>query len=299
MDLEAVIWFAVVARQGSFANASRYLKQPTSNVSRRIARLEEQLGNKLFHRTTRSLALTDEGDQLLPLANQLIESSQSLEDWRDSHQKIPSGMLRVTAPSSFARVPLSQWLTGFRRSYPQVVTELIHSNQYLDFQEHQLDVAFRQGPLPSSSLVAKRLFGIEYGVFASPAWLDQQTEIAEPEDLNQVEVISTGVRRATLPWRFKNQTLQPKLVAMQFEEPNQCLQAAAQGIACTYASYFEASPWLQAGELVEILIAHRSEPASFYMVTQNREHRSIKLARFMAYIEKEILTFGKAEGLVF
>jgi DNA-binding transcriptional LysR family regulator len=298
MDIEAITWFARVVDCGSFAAAARQLQQPASTVSRRVARLEESLGNKLLSRTTRSIALTDEGEQLIGYARNLVALQQQVEDWRDSRQNIPTGTLRITSPSGFSQGPLATWMINFRQRYPQVKTELIHSNEYLDFQQHRLDIAFRQGPLPSTSLVAKRILGIQWGVFASPEWAQRYSAIKTPEDLNHAPVIAIGVRGQTLPWRFNNQNCTPQSVEMMFEDSNQCLQAAVAGIGCTYAARYDALPLVNEGKLVELLADARADAADFYMVMQSREHRPLKSTVFIEHIEKEIADFGQPEGIV-
>ncbi|MEL7401672.1 MAG: LysR family transcriptional regulator, partial [Pseudomonadota bacterium] len=113
MDIEAITWFARVVDSGSFAAAARQLQQPASTVSRRVARLEDSLGNKLLSRTTRSIALTDEGEQLIGYARHLVALQQQVEDWRDSRQNIPTGTLRITSPSGFSQGPLATWMINF------------------------------------------------------------------------------------------------------------------------------------------------------------------------------------------
>ncbi len=298
MDIEAVSWFAEVIQAGSFAGAARRLGQPSSNVSRRIAKLEQSLGYKLLLRTTRRLVLTDEGKQLLPMANQINEVQQKVTEWRDSQQAEPSGQLRMTAPGSFARGPLTTWTISFCQRYPKVVTEVISSNDYLDFQEHQLDVAFRQGPLPSSGLVATRLFSIEYGVFASPEWLEKHRAIHQPSDLLEHTVVACGAKSQAIPWRFSCESWQPKNIALLFEDFAQCLQAATEGLGVTYASRYDAIAWLERGELVEILGDFKTKPSEFYIVTPERQYRSLRTAAFIEHIQQEVDKFGYPEGLI-
>ncbi len=298
MDIEAIIWFAAVARLGSFAEAARYLKQPSSNVSRRIAKLEADLGYKLMQRTTRSLVLTEQGRQLLPMAQRLTDTQTELKEWQQSQQEEPAGVLRITAPGSFARGPLNDWLLNYRKAYPKVKTELIHSNDYLDFQQHQLDVAFRQGPLGDSTLIAKRLFGIEYGVFANPGWLASQSVPECLTDLLKLPLICVGVKGQTLPWRFKSQTLHPKNPDMLFDDPEQCARAAMAGLGCTYTSRFEVRDALKSGALIELFSEQKAEPVNFYMVYAEREYISKKTQSFLRFIEQEVEAFGGQEGVV-
>jgi DNA-binding transcriptional LysR family regulator len=205
----------------------------------------------------------------------------------------------MTAPSSFARGPLTDWLITYRKRYPLVDLELIQSNDYLDFQEHQLDFAFRQGPLPNSTLVAKRMFSIHWGVFVAPSLLSETGEIESSAALVDYPIISAGVQRNSLPWRFKSSVWQPSKAAMLFGDTGQCLQAAKAGLGFTYASRYEATPYLEAGDLVEVLVNERSEPADFYMVLPNRTHRSVKSETFIEHIAEEIIRFGEPDGLSF
>jgi len=299
MDLEAVCWFVDVVEQGSFAAAARKLKQPSSNVSRRVSQLETTFGLPLLLRTTRSLALTPEGQVFLPLAKRLQHEQRQLASWADSLHSEPTGTLRLTAPSSFARGPLTQWLIHYRAKYPKVDIELIHSNDYLDFQQHQLDFAFRQGPLPDSSLIAQRMFSIQYGVFVAPEVLATVAEMSHPAQLLSQPIVVPGARNKLLPWRFKNEVWFPKDASMLFEDMGQCLLAAAAGQGFTYASRYEATPFLDSGEIVEVLIEHRPEPIGFYIVSPQRNYRSLKSETFLAHVMHERDVFGQADGLSF
>jgi len=299
MDLEAICWFVDVVYHESFAAAARHLQQPGSNVSRRIAQLEKSLGAPLLIRTTRSLALTPEGQAFLPLAQRLKIEQDNIFAWSDSLKTEPSGAMRITAPSSFARGPLTDWLVRYRKRYPKVDVELIHSNDYLDFQEHQLDFAFRQGPLPDSVLVAQRIFSIHYGVFVSPSLLNECETLSNPSQLQAQNVIVSAAQKKALPWRFKDMTWQPKNPVILFEDIGQCLIAAKSGLGFTYASRYEATPFLDTGELVEVLIEHRPSPIGFYLVSPGRKYRSLKSEAFLSHVNQEILNFGKPDGLSF
>ncbi|GGX43748.1 LysR family transcriptional regulator [Saccharospirillum salsuginis] len=297
MDLEAMIWFVEVAQLGSFARAARRLKQPGSNVSRRIAKLEADLGFPLLLRTTRSLSLTQEGEAFLPLARELLEAQTQITDWRDSLDATPTGTLRVTAPGGFARGPLTDWLIRYRQKHPKVDVQLIHSNDYLDFQAHQLDFAFRQGPLPDSSLVAQRLFRIHYGVFVAPERRIEDTPLETPDQLTDRPIIASGAKGQALPWRFRDRTWTPKNPDILFEDIGQCLQAAAAGLGYTFTSRFEALPYLQSGTLEEVLVNDRPEPVGFYLVSPSRAHRSLKNESFVRHVLEEVASFGLADGL--
>lgn len=252
----------------------------------------------LLTRTTRSLALTEAGEELLPMARQILETQQQVKAWQDSQRTEPRGHLRLTAPGSFGRGPLTEWLTSYRQKYPQVTVELIHSNDYLDFQEHRLDGAFRQGPLPDSNLIATRLFSIQYGVFASPEWIAQNQPVTDPQQFQNMPVLTAGAKGRSLPWRFKNLSITPKQVSMLFDDMPQCLTAAASGLGPTFAGVYETTPFLSSGQLVELIPEHRSPAADFYLVSPWRAHQSLKSESFLTHIQQEIVEFGPQPGLV-
>ena len=154
MDLQAICWFVEVVNRGSFIAAAKHLRLPSSNLSRRIAKLEQQLGCKLLLRSTRALALTDEGQDFLPLAQELLSKTQKIDHWALSRAQVVTGTLRITAPAGFAKWPLADWLIDYQRQFKQVKIELISSNQYLDFPTASTGLRLSTGAL--SRFIANR-----------------------------------------------------------------------------------------------------------------------------------------------
>jgi DNA-binding transcriptional LysR family regulator len=286
MDLEAVCWFVEVIRFNSFSKAAHFLNQPASNVSRRIGRLEQQLGCRLLLRTTRALSLTDEGQSFLPLAKQLQHDQQQISDWALHRHQFTSGTLRITAPIGFTNGPLSDWLIDYKKQNPEVKIELIDSNDYLNFQDHQLDFAFRQGPLNDSSLIAKELFKIKYGVFIAPELLAKTGPINSLNELTKQPLIAISAKGKALPWSFTDVNLQLKDVDMMFEDFWLCTKAAVQGLGITYASWYEAQPLVESGQLVSILEHLHPSPRAFYLLYTDRKFRPKKNQAFLTLVEQ-------------
>ena len=298
MDLEAVCWFVEVVKLNSFSKAAHFLNKPASNVSRRIGQLEQQLGCKLLLRTTRALSLTDEGQSFLPLARQLQHDQQQISDWALYRHQVTSGTLRITAPIGFSNGPLSDWLIDYKKQNPEVKIELIDSNDYLNFQDHQLDFAFRQGPLNDSNLIAKELFKIRYGVFIAPELLAQTGPINNLDELTKQPLIAISAKGKALPWSFTDVNLQLKDVDMMFEDFRLCTKAAVQGLGITYSSWYEAQSLVESGQLVSILEHLHPSPMAFHLLYTGGKFRPKKNQAFLTLVEQMSSQFIQMPSLI-
>jgi len=299
MDLEAICWFVEVVNRGSFTGAAEHLRLPTSNLSRRIAKLEQQLDCKLLMRSTRALALTDEGQDFLPLAQKLCANAQLIDHWALSRAQVATGTLRITAPAGFAKWPLADWLIDYQRKFKQVKIELINSNQYLDFQQHQLDFAFRQGPLVDSSLISQLLFKIEYGVFATPQLLAEIGAINNLQDLQGKPLIATSANASALPWVFAENNFKINKSQLMFEDTSLCLKAAVAGLGISYLSWYEAGPLVKQGKLVSLLEHLKPTAMGFYLMYSNREFKPKKNQEFLRLVDTQSAQFDQLQGIIF
>lgn len=286
MDLEASLWFSTVVKMGSFSKAATELGVPTSTVSRRIANLESQLGATLLVRNTRSMQLTQSGTEFLALTKQLEMGYQSLKDWQDNQSQV-SGTLRITAPLQFVDWPLSDWVIEFKMIYPKLNIELVGSNENLDFYEDRIDLAFRQGPLLDSDLKQRRLFELQYGIYASPTWLEEHGGSQDLAWLQAQEVVNIGVKGKGFPWQVK-QDNKPHVIfpnsGLLLESPQQAVRAAKAGLGMIYVPYFDAHSAINNGEIVPVCEALWPDWTSFYLVFHESRTRSKKLSTFIEFI---------------
>lgn len=200
-NLEDLALFVSVARDASFVAASRRTRVSTSSVSRAVARLEEALGARLLQRTSRKVAVTEEGRRLLALTAPLVdELGDVLREVSDQRAE-PQGRIRVTAPLFTGAARISSALASFAVAHPRVSVELDLSNATRDLLEDGFDLAFRAGPLKTDDFIARRLWELPFGLFASKAFvaksLGGRRRLSEDE-LRRVPAITT---RAT--WRFR------------------------------------------------------------------------------------------------
>lgn len=182
--------FARVAEAGSFSRAAERLGLPKSTVSRRIALLEEQLGERLMLRTTRRLTLTEFGHQLLEHARQVATEVDAVKALAEFRQARPSGRLRVSMPSDLANMLLSEMLAAFIALHPAVSLEIDLSPRRVDLLGENFDLAVRMGDLPDDTLLAARRIAVfPSGLYAAPSYLAERGEPASPDELAQHDAL--------------------------------------------------------------------------------------------------------------
>ncbi|AYD62674.1 LysR family transcriptional regulator [Achromobacter sp. B7] len=165
--------FIAVVDSGSITAAAEVLGQTISATSRTMSRLEEKLQTTLMRRTTRRLALTEEGRAYLEQVRRIVAAVEETEDLMNVRRNQPAGLLRVDAASPFMLHVIAPLVPGYRKRYPQVELELNSNEGNIDLLERRTDLAIRIGRLKDSSLHAVPLGQSRVRVLASPAYLAQ------------------------------------------------------------------------------------------------------------------------------
>ncbi|WP_339497942.1 LysR family transcriptional regulator [Pseudomonas canadensis] len=205
LQLGSIELFCLAAEASSFTAAAQVAGVTPAAVSRSISRLEERLGSRLFVRTTRSIRLTDSGrtffEQCRQALTQLVEAQQEVM----GAQAVPSGLLRISIPTTYAHHRLLPLLPKFRALYPQVAVDIHISNRNIDFVAEGYDLAIRVRAQPDSSLIARLLEDGELVVVASPSYLrragiPQALEDLPTHECIQYELPSSGRR---ISWLFQ------------------------------------------------------------------------------------------------
>ncbi len=196
--LEDALAFLAVADAGSFTAAAARLKLAKSNISRRVARLEDQLGVRLLERTTRRLRLTDIGgvyrERLQVAVAQLTAAHEAVRSLHDR----PKGHLRITAPGDMGSM-LGPILAEFTARYPEVTLEVELSQRRVDLVGEGFDVALRAGSMPDSSMVARRVGVFSNPLMASPEYLARRGRPASVAELAEHDfVLFRGLRQLVL-----------------------------------------------------------------------------------------------------
>ena len=204
MDIEIVRLFVEVARRGNFAAVARDRDADPSTVSRSVAQLEEELGVRLFQRSTRRVALTEAGEIYLARVAALVDELDRARDDARGVSSGPTGILRLTSSVAFGNQRLVPLLPEFRTRYPGVKLELLLTDSVLDLVADRVDLAVRLGRRVDSDFVATRLFDTQYRVCASPAYLQGHQQPVVPEDLRQHRCLLFALPDFRSRWLFRD-----------------------------------------------------------------------------------------------
>lgn len=198
MNLDHLQLFAKVVQSGSFTAAADALDTQKSYVSRVIAQLESELGVKLLERTTRSIALTEVGREVYERAVGILGAVDDTRRVAQHAQGEPRGQLRLTCGVEFGLLAVGDWIDEYLARFADVSVEAEYTSRVLDLVHEGFDLAIRIGEVQESRLVARRLGQLEYGLFATPQYLQRNGLPAEPAELREHALImfSPGGRRA-------------------------------------------------------------------------------------------------------
>ena len=250
--------YARVAEAGSFSRAAEKLGLPKSTVSRRISLLEERLGERLMLRTTRRLTLTEFGELLLEHARQVAAEVDAVKALSEYRQTRPSGRLRVSMPSDFANLLLTDMLAAFVALHPGVSLELDLSPRRVDLLGENFDIAVRMGDLPDDGLLAaRRIAEFQAGLYAAPGYLAEHGDPTGPDELTQHKALHLlGRNGEPLPWTLtrgkeKWQGLPPGTASANSPEFMIRLACAGVGIAAVPDHFAQLS--LRSGQLRRVM----------------------------------------------
>src|ERR1700722_10632854 len=177
--------FVRVVDAGSLSAAARSLPSSLTSVSRQISALEEHFGTALLVRTTRRLALTDDGRILYERAKSILGELKEAEATLSRGRHQPSGRLRVSAPTLIGRLLIAPLLAEFLHRFPSLDLELLLIDRAVDMVEEDIQLALRVGHLPDSQLVARKLGDLRMIVCASPIYLERRGIPQTPDDLSR------------------------------------------------------------------------------------------------------------------
>jgi DNA-binding transcriptional LysR family regulator len=203
MDLLAALKsFVRLAETGSFSAVARDAGATQPAISRQISALEEHLGARLVQRSTRSLRLTEDGQDLLVHARHILDAVAEAEAAVGRQRTAPAGLVRLGAPTVFGRLYLAPQLGRLLALYPELAVELALSDDVSDLVQEGLDLALRIGEIADGSLVARRVGSFTVAVLAAPDYLAANGEPRRPEDLSAHECILFTRTQEPNTWRF-------------------------------------------------------------------------------------------------
>lgn len=267
-----MVLFADVIEHGGFTAASRVLGIPKSRVSRRIASLEQQLGLKLMHRSTRKLSLTPDGEQFLRHCRDMRHAAQTAFEAVAHAQAEPRGTVRMSVPVTLALSTLASELPEFQARHPQVQLDIRVLNRPVDPIEEGIDLALRvRTRIEDSATLVARTFGISRSiVVASPELLSQHGPVQVPEDLADIHTIAMDIRDGRSSWQLEGPDGQahthwhiPRYIA---DDLHMLVCAAVSGNGIAMLPEYVCRQELQSGSLVHLLPGWEPLPGIMHAV---------------------------------
>jgi DNA-binding transcriptional LysR family regulator len=292
--------FITAADEGSFSAAARRLGLTPAAVSKSVGQLEARLGVRLFQRSTRSLAMTADGERLygqvrLPWG----EIGDALTDLRQGAGK-PAGTLKVALGYTLGREYVVPLMDEFVHRYPDVVPDLHFDNRRVDLIAERFDVAIGGGIELTDALIARELARLRVGLVASPGYLAAHPAPAHPLELSR----HRGLLRRLLssgrlaPWMLKNEAGQEVVAnvrpVMVLDDPEAIARAAAAGMGIAMLPLPHALPLMERGELVRVLPEWYADARPLSIYYTSRKLVPAKVRVFVDYIVEAFRASGQA-----
>jgi LysR family transcriptional regulator for bpeEF and oprC len=293
--LLAIRVFNRVVETGGFTRAADSLRMPKATVTKLIQNLEDHLQTKLFQRTTRSVSVTPEGECYYRRTVKWLADLEQMEGCMTESQSAPQGVLRVDVGGGTARNVLLPALGEFLERYPQIQIDLGVSDRNIDLISDSADCVIRSGPLADSTLIARRLFALQWVTCASPGYLSHYGTPKHPAELEQGFPLTHyrhAVNDRVLPLRFVDCGKMIELLhryKVSVNEGNALLAAARSGLGIIQTLRFMAEPYLQSGELVSVLGDWQPPAEHMFLVYPSNRHLN---ARLRVFIEWAVARFG-------
>ena len=277
-------FFLRVSEEESFSAAARSLDLDPSTISKVIQRLENRLGVRLFHRTSRVLQLTQEGERFLAAAQKVMQALEEAEASVSPAVTEASGVLRISSTAAFARRRLAPLIPPLVQAHPLLRVEIGVAATPPDLFEQQIDVSFQSGNIPDSTLVARRITTARWHLGASPEYLARAGTPETPAELRAHHCLNflPGSFRSRWPLQDGAQidTVEPKaLIAANNGDVLAALALMGQGIARLADYHIDAE--LKSGQLVTVLADHELDREPIYAVFASKRHLSPRVRLFL------------------
>lgn len=282
----AIAIFAKAVELGSIRKASQAHSISPQAASQAISQLEQHLGVRLLHRTTRSLALTEEGRVFLERTQPALTTlDRALALAREAKDEI-AGPLRLVGPrSSFATV-LMPLLDDFGRAHPQIQPDVQLDDGLGNWVQDRVDVGFRIGASPQPDVIGRRLFPVQLIVCAAPAYLERHGAPKQLDDLAQhrCSVFRHPSTGRVSPWYLTvdgEVQHRPQTPAFATNDTELELAAVLSGQVIGQLANFSAAPHVRSGRLVPLLLAHTSSPFGLHLYYGSRAAQPRRVRAFI------------------
>lgn len=296
--LMAMQVFVTVVDSGSLTAAAEQLDLSRPVVSRYVAELEDWVGARLLHRTTRRLSLTPAGNEILPRCRQMLEFSDDMRHALEAPDETPRGLLRITASTSFAQTQLIQAVVDYGRRYPGVAVDLLALDRTVNLVEERIDLAIRMTNRLEPNLIARPLGVCRSIICAAPDYLARHGTPRKVEELALHNCLTHSYVGRSL-WQFDPKSKNarggkrrpvPKTQSVAVggsisaNEVTVLLQAVLAGVGIGHMPAYAVAPLVASGRLVQLLADYEPLQLGMYGVYASRKHMPATLRTMLDFL---------------
>lgn len=296
--------FVEVMKQGSFAAVARDRNIDPSSVSRAIAGLEEELGIRLFQRTTRQLSPTEAGTTYFERVEPLVEEMQQAIDITADMSGQPKGTLRVTASVSFGLKCIVPLLHEFGVLYPDLTIDLLLTDATVDLFAERIDISVRLGLLADSTLIAQQLMRTHYAVCASPQYLKRCGQLERPSDIEHHDCLLFPLAGFRSRWIFRDSNGDERDISVRghtiISNAIALQQCAISGMGLALLPHWLIAEDLRDGRLIKVFPDYEVTATNFstaaWLVYPSRAYVPLKVRVFIEFLKKSVSDLVKTRS---
>lgn len=283
--LKAIANFVRIVDSGSLSAAADGTGQSVASLVRSLAALERYLGVRLLNRSTRRMALTDEGEQYLRWSRRMLTEFDDIEQRLEAHDGVLRGLLRMTAPVEFGQRFVAPLVNAFLLEHAELAMDMTFIDQIVPLLDERLDLALRIGHLPDSTLVARQVGVTRLITCASPDYLRRAPALPTPAALQQHACIVLAAQGRQ--WYYRHDDLEsaveviPKLVCNQIRAAN---RACVDGLGITRLMHYQVAEELASGRLVRVLEAFEPADLPIQLVYPHSLHLAPRVKAFVDWL---------------
>lgn len=275
--------FVAVADEQGFAPAARRLGMSPPAVTRAVSALEERIGTRLLHRTTRIVRLTEAGAGFLADCKRILGEIEDAEASAAGTHAEPRGLLGITAPVLFGRMHVAPIVLDFLTNYPSVSVRLLFRDRLVDLIDEGLDVAVRIAHLPDSSLRAVQVGSVRRVVCASPEYLDARGRPRSPGDILQHDTIAFSPSGTADEWSFGSGLTVRPAARLLVSGSDVSIAAALSGRGLTRVLSYQVAREVAAGTLEIVLAEFEPPPLPISVVYAEGRRAAAKVRAFVDF----------------
>lgn len=293
LNLEDMNLFIQVVEFGGFSAAAQRLDIPKSTLSRRLRNLEDQLGTRLLERTTRSQHLTELGEEFYQRALLILKEVEATRQQISCKQDIPSGLLRVFAPSEFYGQHFHDIMPKFALAYPDVKLELFSGAGHMDMLNDKIDVMLYVSAPADSSYIARKITEVAVNFYASPSYLEQHGIPQHPSELvnHRCIVEAPNPSTTTYPWQYRENRKIHNLPIKAYHQVDSsyiCTSMVEFGIGISMLPDFVSRSALERGSLIKLFDGRYQMTQNLYAVYSSRRYLPSKVRAFLSFLTEKV-----------